>query len=199
MKVSSSLLGRDGRDIWDRVFLQRGEKWAKFGDMLILDSPLVCWTGLINAAPRHRELAEAGQEQSSCFLRRPSTKFSVVQWPRHKHLVGSTPENYPQRESWGRSDRPVGSPGREAGDFLMFGFLSESLKRSSNHKSINQSITHHLCSAEFRHADILFQWNQTKKSVLCFCPAGIFFFTFIISYSLWVHNGLVYSNSISDT
>ena len=94
MKVSSSLLGRDGRDIWDRVFLQRGEKWAKFGDMLILDSPLVCWTGLINAAPRHRELAEAGQEQSSCFLRRPSTKFSVVQWPRHKHLVGSTPEKH---------------------------------------------------------------------------------------------------------
>lgn len=52
------------RDIWDRVFLRRG-KWAKFGDMLILDSPLVYWMGLINVAPCHSELAEPGQAQSS--------------------------------------------------------------------------------------------------------------------------------------
>ena len=79
-------------------FPAEGKKWAKFGDMLILDSPLVCWTGLINVAPRHRELAEAGQERSSSFLRRPSTEFMVVQRPRHEHqherwyLVGSAAE-----------------------------------------------------------------------------------------------------------
>lgn len=51
-------------DIWDRVFLQRGN-WAKFGDLLILDSPLVYLdVGLINVAPCHSELAEPGQAKS---------------------------------------------------------------------------------------------------------------------------------------
>lgn len=36
--------------------------------MLILDSPLVHWMGLINVAPRHSELAEPGQAQISTLL-----------------------------------------------------------------------------------------------------------------------------------
>lgn len=43
-------------------------KQAKIGDMLILDSPLVHWMGLINVAPRHSELAEPGQAQISTLL-----------------------------------------------------------------------------------------------------------------------------------
>lgn len=64
---------RAREDIWARVFLRRGVvtslslKWAKFGDMLILDSPIVCWMGLINVAPCHSELAEPGQAQSSAL------------------------------------------------------------------------------------------------------------------------------------